>query len=481
MRRLIVLALAALLAAFPALAKPVPARLTHEQAVRELNLLERAFTELHPGLYRYQTEADLKAAFARARAEVAEGADAATMYLLATRLAASVRCGHTFTNPLNQRHDIQAMLAALPALPFRVRLLQERLLVTASADPAVRANDEILSIDGRSIRGLIGELMPYLRADGSNDGKRLDEINTVDEGGALDSLLPLLHPPVDGRYMLRVRAADGVMRTASVAGLAVSEREARLAGAGTAAASSDWHFEIDGDVARLTLPTFSFWRSDFDWAGYLKQRFQTMDKQHVARLVIDLRQNEGGDSAIGQALLGYLIDAPYEVPPGRLQSAYERVPYDLARYLDTWDFSFFDRTGQVVRQDAHRWGPKEAPAPEQVLPSQPRFRGKVVALVGPRMSSAGFLLARDLKATGAAVLVGETTGGNRRGLNGGQLAWLTLPYSGVAVDIPLIATVHDGEPDAGIDPDVEIRTSVEDVLAGRDPVRDAALLQLQVP
>ena len=36
-----------------------------------------------------------------------------------------------------------------------------------------------------------------------------------------------------------------------------------------------------------------------------------------------------------------------------------------------------------------------------------RYRGKVVLLTGPQMSSAGYLIARDFKASGAATLIGR--------------------------------------------------------------------------
>ena len=91
------------------------------------------------------------------------------------------------------------------------------------------------------------------------------------------------------------------------------------------------------------------------------------------------------------------------------------------------------------------------------------------------MSSAGFLIARDLQRSGAATLVGEPTGGNQRGLNGGQLAWLTLPNSGIAVDIPLVATVYAGAPDAPITPDVRIEARIADAIAGRDAPLQYAL------
>jgi C-terminal processing protease CtpA/Prc len=107
------------------------------------------------------------------------------------------------------------------------------------------------------------------------------------------------------------------------------------------------------------------------------------------------------------------------------------------------------------------------------------FRGQVIALVGPQNSSAGYLLARDLKATGAALLMGEPTGGNLRGLNGGQIAWLTLPASGVAVDIPLVASFAPGDPpDGGVPPDVTVAPSWADAAAGVDTAMQAALRRL---
>ncbi|KFN41045.1 hypothetical protein N789_03950 [Arenimonas oryziterrae DSM 21050 = YC6267] len=470
------MALAALFLLFPALASATaPARLTPKQAARELRLLERALTDLHPGLYRYQTEAGLAAEFAAARAQVAEGAEPGEMFLLATRLTASVRCGHTWTNPLNQSEAMQAVLADLPALPVRVRLLQGRLLVTASADAAMHRHDEILAIDGRSVTSLVAELMPYLRADGSSDGKRLSQIDSVAEGGVLDRLLPLLHAPQDGVYVLRLRAAAGGVRTVHVRGQHVADREKTLLAAGLAEEDIRWRLTFAGDTATLTLPTFAFWNSEFDWRGFLQRSFDTLTERHVTRLIIDLRQNEGGDSAVGNALVSYLIAAPHALPVGRVESAYERVPYDLAHYLDTWDFSFFDRTGLVERSPGQRnWRLKAQPAPVVLMPRAPRFAGKTIALIGPRMSSAGYLVARDLQASHAATLIGEPTGGNRRGLNGGELAWLTLPYSGVSIDIPLIAAVYEGAPDTGVTPDRVVPTTIEDVIAGRDAVMAAA-------
>ncbi len=452
-----------------AVAQAAP-ELSAEQAQRDLRILKRALVDLHPGLYRYATPAQIDAGFAAAQAEVAGGASRAQLYLLATRLAAAVRCGHTWVNPANQPPAVQAMLGR-QTLPLVLRWVEGRILVVASAAPAVPAGSELLAIEGLSPAKIAAALMPYLRADGSSDGKRLVQLDDDANGGAMQRLFPLLFPP--GPEGWRLRLANGREVRAPV--LTAAEREQALRAAGWRERDPAWRLRVDAGVAVLTLPSFAFWDHRFDGAAFLDRTFDELAQRGIDRLVIDLRDNEGGDDALGRALLSHLIARPYTQPGSRRESAYERVPYVVARYLDTWDFGFFDRTGLVTKTAGRNWALPDSP-PTVVMPAARPFKGRVVALVGPNNSSAGYLLARDLKASGAATLLGRPTGGNRRGLNGGQLAWITLPASGAAVDIPLVANFAPGDPpDASVQPDVVVRPRWADVAAGVDTELAAAL------
>jgi C-terminal processing protease CtpA/Prc len=162
-----------------------------------------------------------------------------------------------------------------------------------------------------------------------------------------------------------------------------------------------------------------------------------------------------------------------------VESAYERAPYELARFLDTWDFSFFDRTGAARKGPGRNWQLRDSPG-RTLQPVATPYAGRTIVLVGPQNSSAGYLLARDLKASGAAVLLGQPTGGNLRGLNGGQLAWINLPASGVGVDIPLVAAfAPEGTPDAGVLPDFRAAPTWADAEAGIDTEMQAAAALIQ--
>lgn len=404
------------------------------------------------------------------------------MYPAATELAAAIRCGHTWTNVLNQQGAIkQRLLEAADKLPLTMTLVEGRWLVLASAAPGIAAGDELLSIDGHTAAQVVASMLPYLRADGSGDGKRLRQLgNDRPHYSMMDVVWPLLAPPADGLYRLALRRGDGVAHTVDASAMTLAARAASLRAQGTRALSESWSLRIDGDRAVMTLPTFPLYRDKFDWRRFFADGFDELQRKRVTRLIIDIRDNEGGD-AIGLNLLSYLVRAPMTYFSDRSVTTYERAPYPLARYLETWDFSFFDRTGMVDKivdgPQAGRFSFRpNAAKVHTVTPQAARFAGATWLLMRPENSSATFVLAQLAKLSGAATLIGQPTGGNQRGLNGGQLAWVTLPNSGVAVDIPLLAWRYGANtPDASVMPDLMVRRSFALQAAGRDEEMAAAV------
>ena len=89
-----------------------------------------------------------------------------------------------------------------------------------------------------------------------------------------------------------------------------------------------------------------------------------------------------------------------------------------------------------------------------------------------------------------ATLVGQATGGNRRGINGDAFVFVTLPGSGIEAELPLVATFASDDrpsgreipfraiPDAGIDHDVRVAPGVDDFARGADPELRAAMALL---
>jgi C-terminal processing protease CtpA/Prc len=449
-----------------------PGALTTEQAAFDVRLAKRALTELHPALTKYATQAEMDAAFTRFETRGNAARSATEMYLAATELAAAIRCGHTWTNTFNQNGAVKvALLDAPNKLPFEMVLVESRWLVIASATAAINPGDEVLAINSASADEIVKRMMPYLRADGSSDGKRLIQLSHDRPATSMmDLVWPLLSPPEGSRYALRVRRANGEIASLEVSAMTFAARKAAFAEQGKRAKSEQWALSIDGDVATMTLPTFAFWNTKFDWKLWLETSFTSLRERNVRHLVIDIRGNEGGDGGINRELLSYLLAKEFTWPASHAISSYERAPYILAKHLDTWDYSFFDRTGNVEKLGEKRYlfKPKSS-INSSVVPKAQRFRGKTYLLVGAENSSATFQLAYLAKLSGAATLIGQRTGGNLRGLNGGELTWVTLANSGVAIDIPLLASNPVGaQPDESVEPDVVVAHSFSARAAGRD-------------
>lgn len=459
----------------PAVAVRAPA-LTPEQAQADVQVLTRALKTLHPALTKYRSQKDIEAAFARFEAFGTQARTPEAMYLAATELAAAIRCGHTWTNWRNQAESTRAaLLDRADKLPITVTWVEGRWLVLASTVTGVNAGDAVTGINGQSAGSLVGQLMPYLRADGSSDGKRLRQLgHDRPDTSQMDILLPLLLPPANGRYTLDLNRSDASSATVRVPATTLALRDAALKAQGKNPIDERWYFDVKSGLGTLVLPTFSFWNSKFDWAGFLEQTFARLNAETVPILVIDIRDNEGGDGAIGNALLSYLISQPLGYTPSQSVTTYERVPDDLRGFLDTWDARFLDRTGDVelITEGTAKgkFQLKSRPQVERFIqPASTHYAGKTYLLVGPENSSATFVLADLAQRSGVATLVGQPTGGNQRGLNGGQLAWVTMPHSGVAVDIPLLAARYtDATPDAGVTPDLLVVPQFSARAAGID-------------
>ncbi|MBN2206587.1 MAG: peptidase S41 [Candidatus Aminicenantes bacterium] len=150
------------------------------------------------------------------------------------------------------------------------------------------------------------------------------------------------------------------------------------------------------------------------FAAFVKDLFAAADAGNAERIVIDLRHNGGGNSAIFAPFLDELKNRP------------------------AW-----------LRKDG------------------------LSVLIGRRTFSSAILNALDLRKTAPVVFVGEPTGGKPN--HYGEVKWFRLPESGLAVTYSTkYFQVVEGDPDA-IVPDLLIEPSFADYRSKRDPVLEAAL------
>jgi carboxyl-terminal processing protease len=176
-------------------------------------------------------------------------------------------------------------------------------------------------------------------------------------------------------------------------------------------------------------------------------------------LILDLRENGGGNSENADAIVSRLTDKPL------LGSRWK-----TRRHLGAWA-----AWGQ--KDDWFEGGVKTI----QPVEGQRPFLGPVVVLVGPRTLSAAEDFLIPLHVSHRAILVGQRTAGST-----GQPLVIMLPGGGGAA----ICTKWDSYPDGrefvgvGIDPDVEVYPTQAEVAAGlwsggKDPVLERGVAVLR--
>ena len=451
-------------------------------------LLRRAYETLHPGLYRYRSKAEIDAAFAQLDHEFSQDRTLADAYLAIARLTTVVQCGHTYPNFFNQGEDVAQALLQRPRVPFEFRWLDRRMVVTRSyADvPALQPGTEVLSIDGRPVAAILDGLMPYSRADGGNDAKRVRNLEVQGHGRyeAFDVYFPLVFPRDESRpFALQVRSdPGGKVQSVLVPALAAAQRLV-TDGAPRGDSNPLSYGEVATGVGLLRMPTWALYNSKWPWESYLDQLFVALSSKGIADLIIDLRANEGG-LGVGDRILAHLTTRDLPAEPVVRKTRYRKVPDDLRPYLETWDRTFYDWGDSAVDlgDGFYRLTQYDNdPGGSVVKALAPRYNGRVWVLIGAVNSSATFEFASAVNRGRLGTLVGQATGGNQRGITGGAFFFLRLPRTGIETDVPLIGQFPVSDrplPDAGLEPDVYVAPRVEDIASGRDAELDEVLRRI---
>lgn len=443
----------------------------------DLGVLRRAYSELHPGLLRYNSEAKMNGHYKALEAAWGHDQTLREAYLALSEFLAQIKCGHTYANFFNQDDKVAAELFdKADRVPFLFRWIDGKMVVTrdCSPDRTFPKGTEIVAINDVSSKDILAKLLTYARADGNNMAKRVSYLELIGEGKyeAFDVLFSLAYQPDPVAMSFKVRLPDEkAAKMVTANGIAASARGETVS---EDPASPAWTWEkVRADIAVVKMPTWAMYNRKWDWKSWLNR---TLDEvSSVPNLVFDLRGNEGGDS-VGDEILKRLVRKPVASEQFKRYTKYRRVPDDLRPYVSTWDKSFYD-WGEAARPSENglfRMTMYDDDQGSVVKPEGLPYRGQVYVLVGPANSSATFEFSSQVKALRLGTLVGQTTGGSQRGINGGAFLFLTLPNSKLEADIPLIAQFYDAvKPDGGVKPDIAVKVTVRDIARGRDAELEA--------
>jgi Peptidase family S41 len=470
-----------------AVAREAAPLLRPEQARADAKLMRRALEEAHPGLLRYQSQAQLDAAFARLDGALAQPVKAITFYGHISALLASIRCDHT---KAEYSAAITRWRRETPThLPLRFKLFEGRMFVHAS-DPdqaALVRGTEVLSINRRSVAELLQRLAPLVSIDGFTDASRPSKLEA--DADLMGSGFDQFHPAVYGfsnEWRLQVRNATGGASREVALRPITFDAWTRLPWPAVPYRSEFYNSvtfrTLPGKAALLRVDTFVNYRNPVDPMLYYGAYFKALREAQVEHLVIDLRHNGGGSSDATVALAAHLLAAPFVWNKPVVSKALRFG--DWTSQVQTWGDpkELFEPDTRLYRERADGMFERitdastELQNPIDVSPHA--FRGRVSVLTGPVNGSGATMLIAKLKDSGRVTLVGEATGGSAEGPTAGFLFFLKLPESGLVVRVANLwnrMAIERFTPGMGVAPDIVVPATLDDWLAGNDRALSTAL------
>lgn len=465
--------------------------LQKDSLLADIDLLERALTEIHPGIYRYNSQESINREFDCLRAQVYEGMTEAEFMKILAQSIKKIRCGHTYLNPWNMNADLRDRLfGGRIYFPLGFSILNGQFIVTHNASEAtgIRAGAAIASINGVSAATILDSLSTIAKVDGNNNSPIPNYLSVSNfdarHWNAFDLYFPLFFPMEDTAFKVTYQnLGEQSTQSVTLKALKKEEREAIMNKRylDSRPEGSSWSLNLSNpDLAVMRLGTFAIWKwEDFDHTEWFQEAFDTIQQLGIPNLAIDIRGNGGGLSEPRDELISYLIRDKLDCS-GASKSLIRTTKVDAAfiPHAKSWNQIIFKGLPPqfYTRYDDTFFELKEEAGCQDIIPKDNRFEGRAFILGGPGNVSATFTLLQKARHYGFATFVGQESGGNQQGINGGEYLFFYLPHSQMEVDIPLKYFAPPGErPDAGVAPEVEITLTQEDIAQGQDPCMDYIL------
>lgn len=393
----------------------------------------------------------------------------------------SVKCflscihdGHTRVN-----EDFSTRLLRLPV---ETRLIEDRLFVVSAARRGpIAIKDEILSINGRPILEYLKELTKY----------RSWEIYEEALNSAAKSFpYNITHCKPSKSLVLTVKKTNGKVCEVRLPWKRISaDFFQQLKN------PFEFRYTKKPKVGYLNLSNF-FDRKTYDlyarvgvmkcnkqdrknipiWEDFLLEMFSSLNKKKVEFLIVDLRNNRGGNSLLVDEFLLFLTKnkiADFDEYIKLSPLLYENYGKKLEKAFSKWKMG-----SNITQCQLRRLYGCHPLADDFKLMHRPvrGFKGKIIVLTGWLTYSAAENFAARIKDNNLGLLIGEPSG---NGSNGPiDSLFFKLPNSMISVSISFVFRLR---PDPKkrktiiLRPDITVKQSIKDFCAGKDTALEYAI------
>lgn len=443
---------------------------TVEQLKADLQVLRSSLEEGHAGLYRYTTKEEMDKLFAGIENSLVKPMTETEFLLKLKPLIANIHCGHTgirLSSEESSKFNRKQVM-----LPFSFKFIDEKayLFYNYSELENLQMGGELISINGKPMNEIIEAIMEIMPNDAhisSSKYRQLERANIFTQNytllfGEHNSFNIKYKSPTNGK-----ETAIDVKAITTNDGSDISIKRYPELSKSLLPISLDYK----ENIPVLTIRTFGsggYAGQKLTYAEFIKKVFTEFKNKGVKDLIIDLRNNGGGDDDYGKILASYLLDKPFDY-----YNALEikKNGYDFLKYTDLPEAARKVPDKSVRKNDRGWYDYLDHPNVGRQKNQQPTFKGNVYIIINGSSFSTTGECTSVIHYNKKAKFVGEECGAGYYGNNSGMMPSVNLPNTGLRIAIPLLRytmAVKDYPADRGIIPDYPVSPRIEDLLKGRD-------------
>jgi hypothetical protein len=444
MKRLYILLLITLLGLVCKAQDTVKSNLNKYYPVNQLKsdfaFFKTTLEKAHPSLYRYEFKDTIDFYFNQALAKLDHPMNEMEYWKVLQTMVAKIRSGHTHVSLSNETSRQQYTSPHL-LLPFTVYTENNRLYVKnhIKADSLLKSGSEILVINNEYGTSILKQMQDFVSGDGYSTSFKDFNIEYT-----FNQLYNLLHG--DQEQFLITFKYKGAIKTKLFKATKFTPHFAVAERLPTVTYPADMP-----STAFLRIPNFTYEKEYFTLHRKL---FKDIKQHDVKNLVIDLRNNLGGQDLIATDLMQYFMIKDFK--------------FTLANesYVNPGFFKYLaDNTakGTTTLQDVERLDHQlQRTVYNEAAIQYTRiggFSGNVYLLINGGTFTAAALFAAAVKQQRDCVIIGEETGGGAAGCDGGILVDVTLPNTHLKLHLPLFWTYAvnaKNDQGKGLMPDIRI-------------------------
>ena len=436
----------------------------------DFQLARRTLLEIHSGIYRYTPKAELDESFDKVSKQFDHPMSGLEFYRMLAPLIARIKCGHTSVDPPASIE--QALNQTIPLFPFDVEVLEDKVYVNReySREDYHLRGFQIREINGIPIERIVASMLASTPGDGDSQTGRPWRIG---HGGGFPRLLYALLGIESPFRIELLDPTSGKNKEMILAGVTRPEREQlaerRYPRDFASRPPADFQFLDGGKTALLTIRRFGgvAGNGSKSLGDYFAGVFREIHARNSSALIIDVRDNGGGDDELGPKLLSFLLKQPFQYYTELIIGGHDM---SSLRYSNPRTMTVVDPDGSI-RKINHANS-------EIQRPSQPNFSGHVLVLMNGGSFSTTSEFLSNLQSRKRATFIGEEGGGGYSGNSSGSIVAMVLPATQVFLRIPMMTyylAAEGGDPRRGVLPDYEVKPTIQDLLTGADRAMAKAL------